>query len=127
MQSRTRVSRNLRWLRQRLTCVCACSSIFATWLCNQNHTCVHGHTLLGGKIELWNDKLNPQETTESSSCRVVQALTKIVFSPVSHTRINRGGTVRAYHLYIGMVAAGGICHSIGILIALLVAEINDLE
>jgi hypothetical protein len=57
----------------------------------------------------------------------LQALTKVVFSPVSHTRINRGGTVRAYHLYIGMLTAGGIRHSIGVLIAQSVAEINDLK
>jgi hypothetical protein len=38
----------------------------------------------------------------SANCNCRQGRTKVVFSPRDHTRINRGGVVRAYRLHIRM-------------------------
>jgi hypothetical protein len=56
-----------------------------------------------------------------------QGRARVVFTRLEPTCINPGGTVRAYHLYISMFTTGEMRHSIGILIVVLVAEINDWE
>jgi hypothetical protein len=55
----------------------------------------------------------------------VQPSARVVFTRLEPTGINRGGTVRAYPLYMSMLTTGEMRHSIGVLIAQPVAEIHD--
>jgi hypothetical protein len=54
-------------------------------------------------------RLTGQERESMRTCTWRHPLTKVVFTrhSLEPTRINREGTVRAYHLYISMHTTGG--------------------